>query len=320
MNVVKKEGMFLLMKLNKKKLIIITMVMILSLGAFGCSKNTEGLVAQVNGQAITEEEFNADYQVFKTLYARQLGKDALEQIGPDGKTLEESLKDSILEKLIMERLVAKAAEDMNVSISDEEVAEPVEGYIEELGGQQKFDEFLINNEITREFFEMNMRKELLVDKHKAEYIKGVSITDEEAKTFFEENKDNLVVLKASHILVATEEEGNAIIERLNNGEDFATLATLESLDSVSAAEGGDLGYFGKGAMIADFEDAAMLLEEGEISDLVKTEVGYHIIQLHERKDTFEELEDEIEKVLKEQQYLEAIQKLRDDAKVEKYLK
>ena len=171
-----------------------------------------------------------------------------------------------------------------------------------------------------EFFQDNMKKELLVNKHKVEFLKGIDISEDEAKKFFEENKDNLVILKASHILVATEEEGNAILERLKNGEDFAKIATLESLDTVSAARGGDLGYFGKGAMIAEFEDAAMALKEGEISKLVKTEVGYHIIKLHERKDTFEELRDEIINLLKEQKYVEAFQKLRDDAKVEKYLK
>ena len=313
--------MFLLIKFNKKKLLIITIIMILSLGLNGCSsKNKEGLVAEVNGEAITEEEFNADYQVFKTLYEKQLGKDALDQVGQDGKTLEQSLKESILEKLIMERIVAKEAETMNISVSDEEVAEQLASYIDEMGGQEKFDEFLNNNDITMEFFQENMKKELLVNKHKVEFSKGIDISEEEAKKFFEENKENLVILKASHILVATEEEGNAILERLKNGEDFAKIATLESLDTVSAAKGGDLGYFGKGAMIAEFEDAAMALKEGEISKLVKTEVGYHIIKLIERKDTFEELRDEIKNLLKEQKYVEAFQKLRDDAKVEKYLK
>jgi foldase protein PrsA len=313
--------MFLLIKFNKKKLLIITIIMILSLGLNGCSsKNKEGLVAEVNGEAITEEEFNADYQVFKTLYEKQLGKDALDQVGQDGKTLEQSLKESILEKLIMERIVAKESDTMNISVSDEEVSEQLASYIDEMGGQEKFDEFLDNNDITMEFFQDNMKKELLVNKHKVEFLKGIDISEDEAKKFFEENKDNLVILKASHILVATEEEGNAILERLKNGEDFAKIATLESLDTVSAARGGDLGYFGKGAMIAEFEDAAMALKEGEISKLVKTEVGYHIIKLHERKDTFEELRDEIINLLKEQKYVEAFQKLRDDAKVEKYLK
>jgi foldase protein PrsA len=141
--------MFLLIKFNKKKLLIITIIMILSLGLNGCSsKNKEGLVAEVNGEAITEEEFNADYQVFKTLYEKQLGKDALDQVGQDGKTLEQSLKESILEKLIMERIVAKESDTMNISVSDEEVSEQLASYIDEMGGQEKFDEFLDNNDIT----------------------------------------------------------------------------------------------------------------------------------------------------------------------------
>ena len=87
---------------------------------------------------------------------------------------------------------------------------------------------------------------------------------------------------------------------------------------MSALQGGDLEYFGKGAMIPEFEDAAFALKEGETSDLVKTEVGYHIIRVAERLDTFEELEEEIIKILEEQSYVNMVQQLRNDAKVEKY--
>lgn len=306
-------------KFNVKKLLIITLISAVALGLFGCAKNTEGLVGEVNGEGITEEEFNMDYQVFQNLYEKQLGDDALEQPGQDGKTLGESLKDSILEKLIMEKLVAKESAEMNIAVTDEEVVEQMDSYITSMGGQENFDEFLASNKLTIEFFKANMKKELLVDKHKAEFLKGLKLTEDDAKKYFEENKENLVVLKASHILVATEEEGKAILERLNAGEDFATVATLESLDSVSAAKGGELGYFAKGNMIAEFEDAAFELEEGEISELVKTEVGYHIIKLEERKDTFEELKDDIIDVLNEEQYIAKVEELRSDAKVEKYL-
>lgn len=294
--------------------------MILAFGLFGCtSKNVEGLVAEVNGEGITEEEFNADYKVFRTLYEKQYGADALDHVGTDGKTLDETLKESILEKLIMERLVAKEADEMNVTVTDEDVDALLDQYVIDMGGQEFFDEFLTSSEISEEFFETNMRKELLVEKHKEEFLKGINITEEEAKEFFEENEDALIVLNASHILVATEEEGKAILDRLEKGEDFAALATLESIDSVSAAKGGDLGYFTKGEMISEFEDAAFALEEGEISGLVKTEVGYHIIQLNERKDTYEDLESEIITILKDEQYINKVQELRNDAKVEKYL-
>lgn len=313
------ERMFLLIKFNLRKLLIIAMISVLALGLFGCTKNTEGLVAKVNGEDITQQEFDADYQVFKDLYERQLGEDALEQVGSDGKAFGETLKESILEKLIMEKLIAKQSIDMNLTVSEEEVATQMTEYIAQMEGQENFDEFLTTNNLTKEFFELNMKKELLVEKHKTELLNNITISDEDASKYFEDNKENLVVLNASHILVATEEEGNSILEKLKNGEDFATLATLESLDSVSAAKGGELGYFSKGQMIAEFEDAAFDLEEGETSKLVKTVVGYHIIKLVEKKDTFEELKDDIKSLMKEEQYLKKVQEIRDDAKVEKYL-
>lgn len=311
--------MFYLKNLNIKKLLIITLITLLAIGLFGCTKSKEGIVAEVDGEAISIEEFNADYNVFKNLYKKQLGEDALEQVGQDGKTLGESLKDSILEKLIMEKLVAKETEEMKITVTDEEVQEQLTSYITSMGGQEAFNEFLKSNEITEEFFKANMNKELLVDKHKVEFSKGITITDAEAEEYFNNNKENLVILKASHILVATEEEGKAILDRLAKGEDFATVATLESLDSVSAAQGGELGYFAKGNWVAEFDDAAFALEEGETSGLVKTDVGYQIIKIQERKDTYDELKEKIFQDLKEQRYVASIQEIRDSAKVEKYL-
>ena len=84
---------------------------------------------------------------------------------------------------------------------------------------------------------------------------------------------------ARHILVETEEEANAIYDRLQKGEDFAEIAKELSKDTGSGAVGGDLGWFGKGAMVAPFEEVAFSLKVGEISKPVKTDFGYHIIQV-----------------------------------------
>jgi hypothetical protein len=84
---------------------------------------------------------------------------------------------------------------------------------------------------------------------------------------------------ARHILVETEEEAKAIYDRLKDGEDFAELAKELSKDTGSGAVGGDLGWFGRGAMVAPFEEAAFSLEIGEISEPVKSDFGYHIIQV-----------------------------------------
>jgi peptidyl-prolyl cis-trans isomerase D len=87
---------------------------------------------------------------------------------------------------------------------------------------------------------------------------------------------------ARHILVASEEEAKAVIERLKNGEDFGTLAAELSQDTGSAANGGDLGWFGKGQMVPPFEEAAFNLKVGEISEPVQSDFGWHVIQLLDR--------------------------------------
>ncbi len=306
-------------KIYIKKLGILFIVSLMLINSFGCTKAKTGIVAEVNGIEISEEEFNDDYKVFRNLYERQLGADALQQVGQDGKTIEETLKNNIVEKLIMEKLIEKETENMKITVTDEEIQKKLDEYAILMGGQEKFDEFLVTNNISKEFFYENMRKEILVDKHKEHIMNNINISEKDAKEFFEQYKDNLIKVKASHILVSSEEEGKKILERLKNGENFATLATLESLDSVSAAKGGDLGYFGKGEMISEFEDAAFSLKVGETSDLVKTEVGYHIIHVEDRKDTFDSLKDDITNKLKEQEYVKVVQDLRNKAKVKNYL-
>jgi len=87
---------------------------------------------------------------------------------------------------------------------------------------------------------------------------------------------------ARHILVATEEEAQAVIDRLNNGEEFGALAAELSQDTGSGANGGDLGWFGKGAMVAPFEEAAFNLKVGEISQPVQSDFGWHVIQVIDR--------------------------------------
>lgn len=85
-------------------------------------------------------------------------------------------------------------------------------------------------------------------------------------------------VKASHILVKTEDEANALLDELESGKDFAELAKEKSW-CPSKADGGDLGWFGKGQMVKEFEDAAFSMEKGEVSKPIKTQFGWHIIKL-----------------------------------------
>src|SRR5699024_8647918 len=104
-----------------------------------------------------------------------------------------------------------------------------------------------------------------------------SITEKELKAA------NKPEIRASHILVSDEKTAKDIKSRLAKGEDFATLAKKYSTDPGSKDKGGDLGYFGVGKMIAEFEDAAYKLNVGQISDIVQTTNGYHIIKLTDKK-------------------------------------
>jgi peptidyl-prolyl cis-trans isomerase C len=114
----------------------------------------------------------------------------------------------------------------------------------------------------------------------------VKVSDQEVKDYYEKNKDKfapVTQIRASHILVKTEEEAKKIEERLKKGEDFAAIARKSSIDTATAKNGGDLGYFSKGQMVPEFETAAMRLKKGEISEPVKTKFGYHIIKLTDKK-------------------------------------
>lgn len=302
-----------------KRFAIIGLLLILILSVSGCAKKVEeGLVAKVNGEGITEEEFQADFEIFKTIYEQQYGEDAMTQVDADGKTLEDKIKEDIIEKLIIEKLIEKECKEKGIEVTAEEVEKELTDYIGMLGGQEQFSNFLEANHLTREFFHENIRKELLYNRHREDFIENATIEDTEIEEFFQENKNDLEKVRARHILLKTEEEGKEVLERIKAGEDFAKLAEELSFDKGSAAIGGDLGFFGKGEMIAEFEDAAFNLKVGETSGLVKTEVGYHIILLEEKKDSIEDLKDEIINILKNQKYYELIENIREDADVKIY--
>ena len=112
------------------------------------------------------------------------------------------------------------------------------------------------------------------------------VTEQDVKAYYEKHKAELASvsqIKASHILVKTEAEAKKILERLKKGEDFAELAKKYSIDTGSAKNGGDLGYFSPGQMVPEFEQAASKLKPGEISEPVKTKFGYHIIKVTDKK-------------------------------------
>ncbi|MDC4224474.1 MAG: peptidylprolyl isomerase [Candidatus Manganitrophus sp.] len=122
-------------------------------------------------------------------------------------------------------------------------------------------------------------------------IAAEKLTDAEMKKYYNKNKAEFKEVRASHILVKTEEEAKEIKKKLDQGGDFAALAKEKSTDPGSAPRGGDLGFFTKDRMVKAFSDAAFSLKVNEISKPVQSPFGFHIIKVVETKDAknFEEL-------------------------------
>jgi peptidyl-prolyl cis-trans isomerase C len=149
-------------------------------------------------------------------------------------------------------------------------------------------------------------------------------TEEAMKKFYEETVKTLKPtqeVKARHILVEKEEEAKAALERVKKGEDFAKLAAELSKDPGSGKEGGDLGWFEKERMVPEFAEAAFKLEKGGVSELVKTQFGFHIIKVDDKREkpapAYESVKDQLKRYMIQKSQQDYVLKLRQAAKIEK---
>ena len=148
-----------------------------------------------------------------------------------------------------------------------------------------------------------------------EYVKNLLLNQ---KVYEEVTKDiarEQEMVWARHILVATEEEAKAVIDRLEKGEDFGTIAAELSVDTSTGANGGDLGWFSKGQMVEPFETAAYALEIGEISQPVQSDFGFHVIQLLGKE--VRALSDQQWDAMKQQAFAKFIEDAKAEIKIEK---
>ncbi|KAA0545422.1 foldase [Bacillus sp. BGMRC 2118] len=206
-----------------------------------------------------------------------------------------------LDKLISDRIIELEVKKEKVTATDEEVGDELQSLIESYGSEESFNEALATSGLSLSDAKKEIKTFLLTEKLLSE---RVTVSDEEIKTYFEENKDEFgqaEQVQASHILVVDESTAQEVLAKVKAGEDFATLAEDYSTDTATAETGGDLGYFGRGEMTTEFDEAAFSLSVGSVSDPVKTEYGYHIIKVTDKKEakeaTLEESKEEIKETL-----------------------
>lgn len=167
------------------------------------------------------------------------------------------------------------------------------------------------------------RDKVLLDDYLAREVKK-ALTPEAAKKLYDETVATLKPeqeVRARHILVENEDEAKKVVARLKGGEDFAKVAGEVSKDPGSGKEGGDLGYFTKDRMVPEFAEAAFKLEPGQVSDPVKSQFGWHIIKLEDKRTkplpTFEEVKDQVEAYLARKTQQDIILAMRAKAKIER---
>jgi len=239
--------------------------------------------------------FGSGNETVATVNGVNIGKDKLydELIKAGGP--------ATLENLITQELIFQEAEANNVKVTDADVDTEIALIKKNFGTDEQFSAALAQYNMTLENLKSDTKMNLTIRKV---LEPKTDVTEDEIKQFYDTNKAALGTpeqIQASHILVATKEEAEAILAELKQGGDFAAIAKEKSIDPGSKDNGGDLGLFGKGKMVPEFEAAAFALKINEISGIVQTENGYHIIKKTAEQaavvPTFEEKKEEIKNQL-----------------------
>lgn len=287
-------------------------------------------VAKVNGTSITRGELDRAMKVM------------LAQTGaPSNLTAEQkkSAETAVLNQLVSAELLFQAGRKLELKDIEKQVAAQISSAKAKFSTPAQFDKSLKENGITENDLKEYARKELYINNLiETQIASKVSITEAEEKKFYDENPDKFKLpesVRASHILIGVDakstdadklkakEKAETVLKKVKGGEDFAT-AAKENSTCPSSTQGGDLGFFTKGQMVPAFENAAFSLKPGEMSDVVETQFGYHIIKVVEKQPartvSFDEAKQKIQDFLKSQKIRKGIndyvEKLRKEGKVE----
>lgn len=246
------------------------------------------VAAVVDNEVILESEVN-----FRTnMLAAQQGLNASDP----------EVREQVLNMMIEEKLLYAQAEADTIIVSPDEIDGQLDYqmnyYVQQYGSRERVEEMygMSMDKIKRELRE-DVRKNLMAQRVQSEKFRNVEVTRREVEEFFKTYKDSLGTMpekyEIAHIFINPNENArlksktrvlaNSILDSIKNGADFEELAKKMSDDPGSASQGGDLGFVKRGVFYPEFEAAAFALEPGEISKVIESPVGFHIIELLERR-------------------------------------
>ena len=245
------------------------------------------VVARVNGEAVKKDDFE---RMLKTI-ERQAG-------GPIPPDRRDEVVRNALDQLIVYTLLTQESKNRGVKVEDAEIEQKMGQLRQQFPTQEAFDKAVQERGMTVDRLRQDARNDLTVNKLMEGEVANIpGPSDAEAKEFYTKNPDKFQEnesVRAAHILIRVDEKADAaakkkaraeidgVLKQAKAGADFAKLAQQHSQDG-SAAQGGDLGNFTKGQMVPAFDKVAFELKPGQISDVVTTQFGYHVIKVIEHK-------------------------------------
>ncbi|MFP4424321.1 MAG: peptidylprolyl isomerase [Candidatus Woesearchaeota archaeon] len=268
------------------------------------------IVAEVNGEEITLEEINRQYDLLPAEMQQTITKEVL------------------LNRTIDEMILVQEAENQGITVTNMEVQEYIQQLMQQSGiTEEALEQQLEQTGMTRDDLEAIYEKQLKITKLLNQTDLGIEVSDEEIQQYYDENTNSSMItvpqqVRARHILLQNESLAQELLGRLED-ESFADLAQNYSQDTGSAQQGGDLGYFPEGAMVPAFNDAVFSMDVNDSPRIVESSFGYHIVDVTGTKEGYvnslEEVESDIRNAIEQQKQQEALTEyitdLRNDADV-----
>ena len=316
-------------------LIVLTLITLASPAYVGESQSAEQKVAVVNGTVIKQAEFDSEMN-------RVLER--LQRTGRIPNDLERSqIKKQVLENLIARELLYQESQKKGIKVDQKEIEAQLTALKGRFPSEVEFKNALSTMNLTEADLRFQFERDVAIRKLLDDQIGGKStVSEKESRAYYDSKLESFKKpeqVRASHILIkvdpgadeAKKAEARTKIEslqaKLKNGEDFGAVAK-EYSEGPSGPKGGDLGFFGRGQMVKPFEETAFSMKPGQVSGMVETRFGYHLIMVTERTPestlSYEEVKDRLEQYLKQQKAQEAIaayvETLKGKAKIERFVK
>jgi parvulin-like peptidyl-prolyl isomerase len=273
-------------------------------------------VATVNGEKVSVAKFNRAMEGFK----RQMPF-PMDDKTPEGKRYRLIMQKNVIDQLCEVQVILSEAKKRHIEVTPAEIDAKLATVKKNFPDETKFQEALKQYGISVNELKDQIHDGMAIEKLQAEVTKDTKVSDAELQTYYNQHLDQFKKgeeVSASHILIKDEKEAKDVLAKLKKGEDFAKLAKEHSIDPGSKVKGGDLGFFGRGMMVPEFEKAAFTLKKGELSGLIKTQFGYHIIKGGEHKmprtETFADVKTNLCDQMMKQRQTEAFQKWAKDLK------